>query len=325
MTFKYKNVYINEKYTVVGPYEYSNPIGKYFDKHYDDLYMESKTFEQAEINLNKISFETLKRRVNKKIDVHIGSDLLNQLSATNYSNINNDTPLIGVYSACASSTLDLILASNMIDAKQISNAIVTCSSHNMASEKQFRNPTEYGAPKKIYSTFTTTGSASIFLSNEKGTLKVESGTIGSVVDMGITDVNNMGAVMASSCAKTIYEHLSDTKRDASYYDLILTGDLGCVGKNILLEYLEKEYNIKLDNLEDSACLIYDLNNKKYLQGGSGIACLPLVFSSYIFKDIGIKYKKILLVATGSLHNTTMCNQKLSIPSISHAISLEAIL
>jgi len=328
MTFKYNNVYINETSTVVGPYEHKGPLSKFYDAYYEDLYFKEKTWEQAEIKGIIDSVNILLKKVNKSnkdIDIHIGSDLLNQLVATNYASNKLQIPLIGIYSACASSTLSMMIASNMIESNQIKNAIITSSSHNNGAEKQFRNPVEYGGPKKDYTTFTTTGCASAYLSNEKSDIKVESATIGTVCDMGITDAFNMGAVMAPAAAKVIYDHLNDTKRTIDYYDLILTGDLGKIGKSILKEYIKKEYKINLKNYEDSACMIFDLNNQPVYSGGSGIACLPLVTYSYILDKMKKgKLKKVLLVATGALMNTGMCNQHLSIPSIAHAISLEAI-
>ncbi len=328
MTFKYKNVYINDTSSVVGPYEAMGPLSKLFDKNYDDFYFGEKTWEQAEVRAINDSVDLLLKKLNKKsneVDVHIGGDLLNQMVATNYASAKIGIPLIGIYSACSISTLSILLASNMIEAKQIKNAIVTASSHNNGAEKQFRNPVEYGGPKKEYTTFTTTGCASSYLSSEKSKIRVESATLGTVIDMGVTDVFNMGAVMAPSAAKVISDHLKDTNRTLDYYDLILTGDLGLVGKAILKEYIKKEYDINLKNYDDSACMIFDLDKQPVYSGGSGPACLPLVTYSYVFDRMKKgKLKKVLLVATGALMNTTMCNQHLSIPSISHAVSLEAI-
>ena len=326
MTFKYNNVYINETSTVVGPYEHKGPLSKYYDSSYDDLYFGEKTWEQAEFKSIIDSTNILLKKLNKEskeIDIHIGTDLLNQIVATNYASSKLQIPLIGVYSACAGSTLEMILASNMIESGQVKNAIITSSSHNNGAEKQFRNPVEYGGPKKDYTTFTTTGCASCYLSNEKSSIKVESATLGTVCDMGITDAFNMGAVMAPAAAKVISDHLKDTKRNIEYYDLVLTGDLGEVGKKILKDYMKKEYNITLKNYDDSACMIFDLDKQPVYTGGSGIACLPLVTYSYIFEKMKKdKLKRVLLVATGALLNTGMTNQHLSIPSISHAISLE---
>jgi len=326
MTFKYNNVYINETSTVTGPYEAKGPLSKLFDKSYDDFYFEEKTWEQAEVKSITDSVELLLNKLNKKntnIDVHIGSDLLNQIVATNYASTKIGIPLLGIYSACAGSCEGLMLASNMIEANQVKNAIVTASSHNNGAEKQFRNPVEYGGPKREYTTFTTTGCASCYLSNTKSIIKVDSATVGTVVDMGVTDVFNMGAVMAPAAAKVINDHLKDTGRTVDYYDLILTGDLGIVGKMILKDYMKKEFKINLKNYDDSACMIFDINEQPVYQGGSGPACLPLVTYSHIFDKMKKgKLNKVLLVATGALMNTGMVNQHLSIPSIAHAISLE---
>lgn len=328
MTFKYNNVYINSTSTVVGPYEMKGPLSKLFDYSYNNFYFGEKTWEQAEIKsiIDSINILLKKSKLtNKDIDIHIGGDLLNQLVATNYASSKIGIPLIGIYSACSTSTLGIMLASNMIESNQIKNAIVTASSHNNGAEKQFRNPVEYGGPKREYTTFTTTGCGSCLLSKNKSNIKVESATVGTVQDMGINDVFNMGAVMAPAAAKVINDHLKDTNRTIDYYDLILTGDLGVVGKLILKDYMKKEYNIILKNYDDAACIIFDIDKQPVYRGGSGPGCLPLVAYSYVIDKMKKgKIDKVLLVATGALMNTSMCNQHLSIPSIAHAVSLEVV-
>ena len=325
MTIRFNNVYIGDSVTVVGPYEKSGPLSKYYDKKYNDLSFGCDTWEKAETKMIKTSINILIRKIkNNHIDLLVSSDLSNQLIASNYASINYNIPYLGVYSACASSVSSILVASNMIENKSIKNAIVTSSSHNNSAEKQYRNPIEYGGPKKCYSTFTTTGCGAIYLTNKKNDIKVDCITIGRTIDKGITDVSNMGAVMAPAAADTLYRHLCDTKRDISYYDLILTGDLGLVGRDILKKYMNRVYSIKLTNYNDCGCMIFDRDDKFY-QGGSGVACLPLVAYSYVFKMLKErKIKKVLLIATGALMNTTSCNEKLSIPSISHAISLEVL-
>lgn len=326
MTFKYNNVYLSDVSSVAGPYEAKGPYGRFYDKVYNDFYCGTKTWEQAECRMLIDSVDMVLYKTNKlknDIDLHVSGDLLNQIVSTNYASASLGIPLIGIYSACSTSVLGLIVGSNMIDKQQIRNCLVSTSSHNNGAEKQFRQPVEYGGPKRKTMTFTTTGAASFLLSGEKSKIKVESATIGSVVDLGITDCMHMGAVMAPSAAKTIYTHLKDLKRDISYYDLILTGDLGVYGKKILNEYLQVEYNIKLDKYDDTACMIYDLEKQPVYAGGSGPACMPLVFNSFIYKKmLNGEYHRVLLLATGALLSTSMVNQKLSIPSITHAISLE---
>lgn len=329
MTFKYKNTYINNTGTVVGPYEKKGPLSQYFDKAYDDLYFDTKTWEQAESKLVEDSVDIVLAKANKvkdEIDVHISGDLLNQLAATNYASRNIRIPLLGIYSACASSVEGLIIGSNMIESNQVKNCICTVSSHNSSAEKQFRYPVEYGGPKPKAATFTATGGCSAYLSSNKKGIKIESATIGTVIDLGVTDVYHMGAAMAPAAADTIYKHLNDLKREIGYYDLILTGDLGKYGKLILMDIMNKDYNIKLHNYDDSGTLLYDLNRQTDVHaGGSGPACLPLVAYGYITSLMKKKeIKRVLLVATGALHSPTMVNQKLSIPAVAHAISLEVI-
>lgn len=328
MTFKYNNVYINETGTVTGPYEAEGPLSKYFDKSYEDFYCGKPTWEQAESTLIENAVDIVLGKMGKTkfdIDLFISGDLLNQIAASNFAASSLGVSYLGVYSACASSVEGLILASNMIEARQVKNCITCASAHNNGAEKQFRYPVEYGGPKPKTTTFTTTGAASAFLSYNKKGIKIESATVGSVVDANIKDAFHMGAVMAPAAAQTIYRHLLETKREADYYDLILTGDLGRYGKNILRECLQIEYGINLKNYDDTACMIFDLEKQPVYAGASGPACAPLVTYGYIF-DLMKKgnLKRVLLVATGALHSQSTVNQKLSIPSIAHAISLEAL-
>lgn len=326
MTFKYNNVYINEVSTITGPYEKKGPLGSYFDKSYDEFYFGCKNFEEAESKILLDSVEILLNKISKlksDIDLFISGDLLNQITSSNFAALDLKIPYLGIFSACASSVEGLIIASNMIEAGQIKNCIASVSSHNNAAEKQFRYPVEYGGPKPKTATFTVTGGASAFLSNKKSGIKVESSTIGVVNTMGIKDAYQMGAVMAPAMADTLYKHLKQTKRTSDYYDLILSGDLGKYGKDILKDYMKSEYNIELKNYDDTACMIYDLENQAVYSGGSGPACAPLVVYSYVF-DLMKKKKinKVLLIATGALLSQTSVNEKREIPSIAHAISLE---
>ena len=255
MTIKYNNVYIKDTYTICGNYENDGPLSKYFDKKYEkDLYFGEKSWEKAEVHLLKeVNQNIIKKNKLKEedIDLLISGDLQNQIAASDYMARDFNIPFIGIFEACATIGEGLMLGSTFIEGKMAKKVIVSTSSHNMVAEKQFRNPTEYGCPKPKTATFTATGAASILLSNEKSKVKIESSTIGKVVDLGITDVNNMGAVMAPAAGDVIYNHLKDTKRNPDYYDLILTGDLGVYGKEILKDYMMTSYNIELtDNYNE---------------------------------------------------------------------------
>lgn len=330
MTFKYNKVYLNDTYTVVGPYEEKGPLGKYFDDSYDDLYCEASSWEKAEVKLLEDSMKKVLRKsklTKEDIDLVISGDLLNQVTSSCYAASKFDKPFLGVYSACASNVEGLIIASNFIDSGLVNRCLCGTSSHNMSSEKQFRNPTEYGAPKPATATFTATGGASAILSNKKSSIRIESATIGRIIDYNQTDALNMGAVMAGAAADTLKTHLEDLKRKEDYYDLILTGDLGLYGKEILKDYMMKEHKININsNYNDCGIMLYDLKEQKeVLAGGSGPVCSALVTYGFILDQMKKKnLKRVLLIATGALFSPTMLYQKENILSIAHAISLEAI-
>lgn len=318
----FKNVYLNDETSIVGPYEKRGQLN--INNTINDLYDNEKTFENSEIKMQRAVLDNLLFKNNlkdKDIDLLVGGDLMNQITATNYNMRNYNVPFLGVYSACASFVESVIVAANFLDTKFFKRAVAITSSHNLTSEKQFRFPVEYGCLKPKRATFTATGAVATLISNKESKIKVESATIGKVTDYGIKDPFHMGAVMTPAAARTIAEHLKDLKRDINYYDIILTGDLGEVGAKILKDFLDQKYNIRLKNHIDAATQIYTEDQETF-SGASGPVALPLVLFNKIIKQK--KYKKILIVGTGSLHSPVMCNQKNTIPSIAHALSLEVL-
>ena len=331
MILNFRNVYLDNASTVCGPYEAKGPLSKNFDKKYiDDLYCKERSFEKAEIRLLEDSIKILLKKTKltpKDIDLVISGDLLNQITSSCYGALNLKSPFLGIYTACATSIEGMLIASTFIDSGKVNNALISCSSHNMSSEKQFRNPTEYGSPKPMTATFTATGGASVLLSNKPSRIRVVNGLIGTIVDYNQKDAFNMGAAMAGAAADTLYKYLSETNTKASDYDLILTGDLGKYGKEILKELMLSEYNIDLSkNYNDCGTMLYDLEKQKeVMAGGSGPVCSALVNYSTIIKGLmENKYKKVLLIATGALFSPTMLFQKMNILSIANLICLEAI-
>ncbi len=330
MTFTYNDVYIQDTATVAGPYEKKGPLKRYFDKTFDNLYYDEESWEKAEIKSVKESLKLLYKKAGlkrKEVDVILGGDLQNQIAATTYGAYNFSKCFLGLYGACSTSVEAMIIGSILIESKKVKNAIATVSSHNMSAEKQFRNPTEYGAPKPKSATFTSTGSASILLTKEKTDIKVESSTIGQIIDLNQNDPNDMGKVMAPAAIDTIKRHLKDLNRKPDYYDLIVTGDLGVYGKEILKDYMLEEYDINLENnYNDCGVMLYDLTKQKEcLAGGSGPVCSALVSFGYIYHEMKKKnLKKVLIVATGALFSPTMVYQKENIYSIANAISLEVV-
>ena len=323
MTNKYNNVYVDDSYTIAGMYEADGPLKKYFSKIYDkDLYFDEDTFEKAESRMLSDSIIPLISK-NNNIDLIISGDLQNQISSSNYAIRDKNIPFLGIFSACATFGEGVILASNFIESGNASNIIVSTSSHNMVCEKQFRNPTEYGAPKKKCSTFTSTGAASMLLSSKKSNIRVVASTVGCICDRNITDVNNMGAVMAIAAADTIIKHFKDLNIGPDYYDLILTGDLGIYGKKILIDYLKTKGINLSKNYNDCGLLLYDINKQAVFAGASGPACSALVTCSYVLKELEKgKINKVLVVPTGAIFSPTRVFQKESILSIAHAFSLE---
>ena len=328
MTFSYKNVYLKDTSTVVGPYEKNGPLRDYFDKTYDDLYIGEKSFEKGEIKLVGDSLSLLLKKigmVKTDIDLVLGSDLMNQITASTYGCYSVGKGFIGVYGACSGSVLELIIASNFIESKAINNALCVVSSHNMTSERQYRYPIEYGNIRKKSSTFTSTGAASCFLSREKSKVRVECATLGEIVDYSQNDPNDMGRVMAPSAISTLVKHFEETKRTPEYYDLILTGDLGIYGKEIVKDYLVDRYGITLNNYNDCGTILYDLDTDEINAGGSGVVCSPLVVYSYIFDMMKKKkLRRVLFLATGALFSPISIYQKENINSICHAVSLEVV-
>lgn len=327
MTSKFNNVYITDSYTIAGIYEKDGPISDSFDLIYDkDFYYGCRTFESAEEKMLSNSIDKLLNRaklIDSDVDLIISGDLQNQIAASDYAMRDFNIPFLGIYSACATFGEGINLAANLIEGKRANKIIVSTSSHNMVAEKQFRNPTEYGAPKKKTTTFTSTGAASILLTNKKSPIKVTSATIGSVQDKNIQDVNNMGAIMAIAAADTIKNHLKNLNLKPDYYDLILTGDLGIYGKQILIEYLKGEGIDISKNYEDCGLILYDREKQPVFAGASGPVCSALVTCGYILKEmLRGKYHKVLVVPTGAIFSPTRTFQKDSVPSIAHAFSIE---
>lgn len=317
---------ILETACIVGPKESDGPLAKYFDKCLEDEFWGESTWEKAE---SKIIRETVNTVIAKSgisstdIDYCFAGDLLNQCISSSFGLRETNIPFFGVFGACSTFVESMSLGSILIDGGAANNVLCATSSHFCSAEKQFRFPLELGNQRPQTSQWTVTGSGSVILSKNGQGPFVTHITPGKIVDMGIKDANNMGAAMAPAAADTLLTHFKDTGRNPSYYDIILTGDLGYIGKEIVNDMmLSKGYNIK-SNYNDCGVLIFDKESQDTHSGGSGCACCGTVFSGYIYNKLKEKkYKKVLLVATGALMNSTSVQQGESIPGIAHAISVE---
>lgn len=324
-TINFKNVYLQSTYTIVGPTEYQGPLKEYFHAHFDDVYLNKKTYELAEMEMiRQTLYEVLKVKRIREIDIGVafGGDLTNQISCTNHAVKNFSFPFVGVYGACSTSMLSLGLASMYVD--NIGDyALAFASSHNETSEKQFRFPNEYGVQKKPTSTFTVSGSGAAIVGKNKTNIRVKNFTIGRVVDSFQSDVNDLGGAMALSALDTLRKHLTNTNTTSSDYDLILTGDLSLEGSNILKSIaLYDGINLN-DNYNDCGLLIFDREKQDVFAGGSGCACCAVVTYSYVVNLLERrKIKNALIIATGALFSPISFQQEKTIPTIAHAITLE---
>ena len=324
-SLKLNNVYLSAYYTVGSKKEYEGPLKNYINYFFNDNYCNSKSYEQAEQNLNRTAINgVLKKVLLEDIDLFIGSDLLNQISSSNYIMREYNVPFIGTYSACSSSGLNIIIGSIFIETSFYNNILVFTSSHNNTAERQFRYPIEFGVQRKATSTYTVTGSGALVLSNKKNNIKISSITIGKVIDYGLNNVNDFGSCMAIAAFDTFKRHFKELNLDYKYYDLILTGDLSKIGKSIF-EKMLKEENIEINNYNDCGLMIYNIDSQNVFCGGSGCACSMLTVFSYVVDEmLNNKYNKVLIIPTGALLSNTVINQKESIPAIAHAYSLEIV-
>ena len=323
----FDNVYVLETATSTGPREKKGPIGEYIDKDYDNLNCLEKSWEKAECRLQKDVIEiSLKKAAleEKDLDLIVSGDLNNQIVVSSFTAKDYDIPHIGIYGACTTSILSLIVGSNYIDTKTFNNVLCLTSSHYATSEKQFRFPTEYGGQKPDTTTTTVTGSGATIITNQKTTIKITKATIGKVIDAEYKDAQDLGKAMAPSAAVTLKQHISDFNIPASYYDLILTGDLSLGGSKVFIDIL-KEWDIIIPNYNDCGLMIYDLNNQEVFSGGSGCGCAGVVVNSYIMALLRKKIlKKVLVITTGALMNPISTAQKESIPGIAHAVAFEVV-
>lgn len=317
---------ILETASIVGPKEAEGPLAKYFDKTLEDEFWGEETWEKAESKIVKeTSFLTINKAnlSNEQIDYCFSGDLLNQCISSSFGLRDSSIPLFGIFGACSTFVEGLSLGAVFAEISGANNILALASSHFCSAEKQFRFPLELGNQRTPTAQWTVTGSGAAIISKNGTGPFITSITTGKIVDMGIKDVNNMGAAMAPAALDTLLAHFKDTGRNPSYYDGIFSGDLGYVGKDILGDLaLKNGYNIN-SIYNDCGVLIFDKEKQDTHSGGSGCACIATVFSGYLFNQLKAKkYKKILLIATGALTNSTTSQQGESIPGIAHAISIE---
>lgn len=311
--------------TIVGPMEGEGFLTDYFDEIMPDNLNGFESWEKTESYMLESAIRKAAEKEGSKpedLECLLAGDLLNQLMSTHFAMRGLNRPFLGLYGACSTMAESMLIGSMMIDGGFFSKVAAAASSHHDAAERQYRFPTEMGVQRPPVSQWTVTGAGAAILSVAGTGPKVTAATIGKVVDMGIKDVNAMGPAMAPAAVDTLWQHIQDTGREPAYYDMIFTGDLGSVGKALVIELMQDKGLDISQNYEDCGCMVFREEQDAHA-GASGCASSGVVFCGYIRQMLlQGKLNKILLLGTGSLHSTTSYQQKESIPAIAHAVAVE---
>lgn len=309
--------------SVTGKKEALGPLGTTFDVTCEDSYYGQKTWEQAEKRMQQLALQTLAKKAGiKQSDFQLvfSGDLLNQCIGSSFPLRNTDIPHIGLYGACSTMAESLMMASMAVGGGFTDNAVAMTSSHFASSERQYRFPLGYGGQRTPTAQWTVTGSGAAFVCSSGDGPKISGCTIGTVTDLGIKDANNMGPAMAPAALQTIKTHFEDFKSGPEDYDLIVTGDLGQLGKEVLVSLLDKEGVKMTDKLTDCGCLVFDNTLQDVHSGGSGCGCSAITLCGYLLNKLSIgSMKKILFCGTGALLSPTSVQQGLPIPGVCHAV------
>lgn len=324
--------------SVVGKKEGDGPLGNCFDQVEEDDMFGMENWELAESECQKRAFlaamQDAQLKDRKKPDYLFAGDLLNQLTASSFGLLDFQIPLLGLFGACSTMGEAMCLAAMAVAGGAAETAAAIASSHYASAQKQFRFPLEYGNQRPYAATWTVTGSGSVVIAQNPSIAfhsekirpyaYITGATVGKIVDYGVTDSMNMGAVMAPAAADTILQHLQDMNCGADQYDKVITGDLGTVGQTILIDLLHKNGVDISKNHMDCGIEIYDAQAQDTHAGGSGCGCSAVVFCGYILKKLLTgQWKRVLFIPTGALFSPVSFNEGQNIPGIAHAVELEA--
>lgn len=345
-TLFFKNKpYILSAYSIGGEKESKGPLREWFDDCLRDDAYDEKTWEKSESKMLKTAMTEVMRRAGKekeKIGAILSGDLLNQLMSSSFMARDMHIPFLGMYGACSTMTESLILGSVLVDGKYSDNVVVGASSHYCTAERQFRMPLEHGNQRPPSAQWTATAAGAMLLSScpaeetiqtdgsgkirSLWNVRVDCGTIGKIIDAGVKDANQMGSAMAPAAVDTLLNHLQDTGRSIDYYDLVLSGDLGFIGKSIMKDLLA-DAGVDKDAIDavydDCGTMLYRPQQDVH-SGGSGCGCSASTFAGYVYKKMCRgEIRRALIMSTGALLSTISSFQGESIPGIAHAVSLKA--
>lgn len=317
--------------SVVGQKEGDGPFGDVFDQIESDPKVDGDTWEDAEGRLQERAAELAIQKAGcgkEAIRYIVAGDLLGQLMASSFGLAGFDKPLFGVYGACSTMGESIGIGSMLVEGGFADYVLAMTSSHFASAEKQFRFPLGYANQRPKASTWTVTGSGAVVIckgDQKQGMAKITGITTGKIVDYGVKDTMNMGACMAPAAASVVAAHFKDFGTDPSEYDQIITGDLGMVGKDILIDILRSEGYDIADRYIDCGIEIYG-RDAQAQAGGSGCGCSAVMLAGYVLKQLEIgEWKRVLFVPTGALLSVVSFNEGNSIPGIAHAVRLETLI
>lgn len=312
--------------SIVGPKEGKGPLADYFEEVLSDVLWGEDTWEKAEMKLVKEAIKKVVVNADLRLeDIRylFGGDLLNQIVASTYGAREFNIPFFGVYGACSTMGQAMQLAAMTVAGGYAEQVLAVTSSHFCGAEKQFRFPLEYGCQRPLTATWTVTGSGAVIIGKEGTGPYITGITTGKIVDLGVRDPMNMGAAMAPAAADTMVTHFKDMGTSPDDYDLIITGDLGTVGHELMKELVEKEGYYLQENCTDCGICIFDPTTQDTHAGGSGCGCSAATLGGYVLKEINEgKFKKVLFIPTGALLSTLSTQQGESIPGIAHAVVIQ---
>lgn len=311
--------------SVAGKKEAEGPLGALFDIASGDTLFGQPSWEQAEKKMQELALQKLLEKAGlteDQIDLVFSGDLLNQCIGSSFSLRNKNLPHLGLYGACSTMAESLLTASMAVGGGFADRVIAMTSSHFASSERQYRFPLGYGGQRTPTAQWTVTGSGAALVCRHGKGPKIDACTIGTVCDLGIKDANNMGAAMAPAAFRTIRAHMEDLHRSPEDFDQIITGDLGQIGKDVLLEIAKKDGLNLGGKLADCGTLVFDPTKQDVHAGGSGCGCSAITLCSLLLDQLRTgKRKRILFCGTGALLSPTSTQQQLPIPGVCHAVSI----
>ncbi len=324
--------------SVGGTKEGEGPLAEHFDILLDDNMYGEKTWEKAESKMLKQAMEKAAERAGLKgsdIEIMFAGDLVNQIMSSSFMARDMHIPFIGMYGACSTMTQSMLMAAAMVNAGYCTHTLAGASSHFATAERQFRMPMEHGNQRPPSAQWTATAAGAVCISahiTENTThlvppvknVCITNGTVGKIIDTGMKDANQMGAAMAPAAVDTMLNHFEDTGRAPDYYDIILTGDLGFIGRDIAIDLIHDagfDKKIFADIYDDCGAMLFSKDQDVH-SGGSGCGCSASVYAGWLLPKMRRgEIKNALIISTGAMLSTISPFQGESIPGIAHAVAL----